>query len=102
MGTSLPELASSIAAIRHNEAQLLVGNVVGSNLFNLLMVMGATALITPFGLPSSLLMRDLPVMIVLSAVIWPLLAKGHEVRRSHGILFLASYCAYLFFLVEKV
>ncbi len=102
VGTSLPELASSIAAIRHNESQLLVGNVVGSNLFNLLMVMGATAVITPFALPASLLLRDLPIMIALSAAIWPLLAIGHEIRRLHGVLLLGAYGAYLFFLIEKI
>ncbi|MGV1100450.1 calcium/sodium antiporter [Thiovibrio sp. JS02] len=95
VGTSLPELASSIAAVRQRETEILVGNVVGSNLFNLLMVMGATAALTPFALPSSLLARDLPVMIIFSAVLWPICAHWHGIRRWHGLGLLLGYGGYL-------
>lgn len=99
VGTSLPELASSIAAIRQRETDILVGNVVGSNLFNLLMVMGATAMVTPFALPASLLARDLPVMFAFSAVLWPLCYFGRGVGRLAGLALLAAYGGYLWLLL---
>jgi len=99
VGTSLPELASSIAAIRQRETEILVGNVVGSNLFNLLMVMGATAVVTPFALPVSLLARDLPMMFVFSAILWPLCYFRQGVGRLAGLGLLSAYGGYLWLLV---
>ena len=98
VGTSLPELASSIAAIRHGETQILVGNVVGSNLFNLLMVMGLTGLIRPFTFSPELMVRDLPVMIFFSGLLWLVIYFWHEVKRVHGVVMLAGYLGYLLFL----
>lgn len=63
VGTSLPELASCISAIRRHHTDLLVGNIIGSNLFNLLMVFGGTGIVYPFAIPADLLKRDVPVMI---------------------------------------
>lgn len=99
VGTSLPELASSIAAIRQRETDILVGNVVGSNLFNLLMVMGATAVVAPFALPATLLGRDLPVMFIFSAILWALCYYRHGVERLAGLGLLAAYGGYLWLLV---
>jgi len=98
VGTSLPELASSLAAVRRRETEILVGNVVGSNLFNLLMVLGSTAALTPFALSPKLLVRDLPVMIVFSAVLWPIRACWHRVERWHGLMLLLGYGGYLYLL----
>jgi cation:H+ antiporter len=99
VGTSLPELASSLAAVRRRQSEILVGNIVGSNMFNLMMVMGGTAMVRPFTLDGSLLSRDLPVMIVFSAVLVPVLAIRHQMDRSVGVLLLLGYCAYMFFVV---
>ena len=99
VGTSLPELASCLAALRHRQTDLLVGNIIGSNLFNILMVLGCGAIARPFSLSPSLLNRDLPVMFAFSAVLIPLLAVGHKLTRSHGLLFLAAYGAYIIILV---
>ncbi len=99
VGTSLPELASCLAALRHRQTDLLVGNIIGSNLFNILMVLGCGAIARPFSLSPSLLTRDLPVMFAFSAVLIPILAIGHKLTRLHGLLFLAAYGAYIIILI---
>ena len=94
IGTSLPELASSIAALRHGETGMLIGNVVGSNMFNLLMVLGVTGIIKPFAVDSGLLTRDLPVMLVFTIVLIPMLLKDGTTRKWHGLLLLCMYTGY--------
>ncbi len=98
VGTSLPELASSLSAIRRGEGEMLVGNIIGSNLFNLLMVMGGTAVVKPFMLSRDLLYRDMPVMWAFSLLILVILYFRHKLTRCHGLLLLAGYGAYLFWL----
>ncbi len=95
VGTSLPELASSISAIRRKETDMLMGNIIGSNLFNLLMVLGGIAVIKPFDLGRELLVRDLPVMTLFSAVLIPLLFFGNKITRLHGFLLLSAYGLYM-------
>ena len=99
VGTSLPELASCLAAIRQRQTEILIGNVIGSNLFNLLMVLGFCGLLKPFAISSQILTRDLPVMFSLSAVLIPILAVQQGLLRSHGLILLLSYVAYLFILI---
>ncbi|MDH4318980.1 MAG: calcium/sodium antiporter [Desulfobulbaceae bacterium] len=94
VGTSLPELASSLAALRRSETSLLIGNVIGSNMFNLFMVLGLTSTIKPFSLSGDLLQRDLPVMLFFTAVLVPILGRHHGTRRIHGILFIGGYFLY--------
>jgi cation:H+ antiporter len=98
VGTSLPELASCLAAIRQRQTEILTGNVIGSNLFNLLMVLGLCGLLKPFALSPHLLTRDLPVMFSLSAVLIPILVVQQGLTRYHGLILLLSYMAYLFIL----
>ncbi len=95
VGTSLPELAATVAAVRRRQHELLVGNIIGSNFFNLAMVLGAAALLRPIPLPADLLARDLPVMLLFSLVLWPILCHDGVVRRWHGMLLLTAYIAYL-------
>lgn len=99
IGTSLPELASSLSALRRNESGLLIGNVIGSNMFNLFMVLGLTAVITPVNLSRELLYRDIPVMIVFTLVLLPILSHRSGTFRRHGFLFLAGYIGYCFLLL---
>jgi cation:H+ antiporter len=99
VGTSLPELASCLAALRHRQSDLLVGNIIGSNLFNILMVLGCGAVARPYTLSPDLLTRDLPVMFGFSALLVPILAMGHKLNRLHGLLFLAAYSGYVILLV---
>jgi cation:H+ antiporter len=99
LGTSLPELASCLAAARQRQGDLLLGNVVGSNLFNLLMVMGCAGAVQPFVMSGQTIGRDLPVMIAFSAVLIPLLAWRHGLQRLHGLLFLVAYGVYVYMLI---
>jgi cation:H+ antiporter len=98
VGTSLPELASCLAAIRQRQTKILAGNIIGSNLFNLLMVLGFCGLLSPFPMSSNLLSRDIPVMFSLSAVLLPILAVQQGLNRLHGFILLVSYISYLFIL----
>jgi cation:H+ antiporter len=98
VGTSLPELASCLAAIRQRQTKILTGNIIGSNLFNLLMVLGFCGLLAPFPMSSSLLSRDIPIMFSLSAVLLPILAVQQGLNRLHGFILLLSYICYLFIL----
>ncbi len=99
IGTSLPELASSISALRRNEPGLLIGNVIGSNMFNLFMVLGLTGMIKPFQLSPDLLQRDLPVMLGFTLVLIPILHRNDGTKRWHGLLFLGGYLAYCYSLI---
>ncbi|MCF6188357.1 MAG: calcium/sodium antiporter [Desulfobulbaceae bacterium] len=99
IGTSLPELASSLSALRHNESGLLIGNIIGSNMFNLFMVLGLTGAIKPFTLSPELLHRDLPVMLAFTLILIPILHRNGGTRRWHGLLFLGAYAAYMYSLI---
>ena len=98
VGTSLPELASCLAAIRQRQAAILAGNIIGSNLFNLLMVLGFCGLLMPFPISSTLLTRDIPVMFSFSVVLLAILAVQQGLSRLHGFILLASYIGYLYIL----
>lgn len=100
-GTSLPEVATSIVAALRGERDIAVGNVVGSNLFNLLSIGGIAALVTPGGLEvaASLVRFDLPVMVAVTFACLPIFATGHRIARWEGALFVAYYAAYTSFLI---
>ena len=94
LGTSLPELATSIVAAFRDEADLAIGNVIGSSLFNALGILGVAALIRPLdatGLSGS----DLGVMLATAVLILPLAWTGHVLSRSEGALLLAVYAGYV-------
>ncbi|MEZ6062598.1 MAG: calcium/sodium antiporter [Planctomycetaceae bacterium] len=95
-GTSLPELATSIVAAARGERDIAVGNVVGSNLFNLLGVLGLAALISPDGVAVApqAIQFDLPVMVAVAAACLPVFFTGHLIARWEGLLFLACGVAY--------
>jgi cation:H+ antiporter len=100
IGTSLPELATSVLASLRGERDLAVGNVVGSNLFNLLGVLGAAAAVSAEGVPvaPAALAFDLPVMLATSVACLPILFTGYAIARWEGWAFLAYYGAYLGYL----
>lgn len=94
VGTSLPELATSAAAARRKEADVAFGNVVGSNVFNILAVLGATALIHPFTV-EGLRALDVGVMIATAVLLWPLLWRGSILSRWEGLALVAGYAVYM-------
>jgi cation:H+ antiporter len=95
VGTSLPELASSIVAARRREADIVLGNVVGSNIFNVLAVLGAASLARPVEGPLDRTLPDLSVMLGAGALAWVLLATGSRIERWEGALLLALYGVYI-------
>ncbi|MDX1568531.1 MAG: calcium/sodium antiporter [Longimicrobiales bacterium] len=99
-GTSLPEVATSVLASVRGERDIAVGNVVGSNIFNLLAVLGLGSLVAPGGIPVSTgaLTFDIPVMIAVAIATLPLFFTGHRISRWEGGLFLAYYVAYTVYL----
>jgi cation:H+ antiporter len=100
-GTSLPEVATSVVAALRGQRDIAVGNVVGSNIFNMLAVPGLCGIVAPEGVAASpkLLAFDLPVMIAVSAACLPIAFTGSEIRRWEGGLFLAYYGGYILYLL---
>lgn len=94
VGTSLPELATSVVAALRREADIAVGNVVGSNLFNLLAILGLSAVVRPLQ-TTDVEHVDLLVMNALTWVLLPLMWSGYRIRRGEGLVLLGLYGAYL-------
>ena len=101
IGTSMPEIATSIVAAMRGERDIAVGNVVGSNVFNILAVLGVTGLVSNGSLPVSEAARnfDLWVMLAVAFACLPIMISGREIARWEGGLFLAYYAAYTAWLV---
>ena len=101
VGTSLPELAASLLAALKGERDIAVGNVVGSCIFNLLLVLGASAALAGDGLSISpnALAFDFPVMLAVFVACLPIFFSGYRITRWDGLLFLAYYLAYSLYLV---
>jgi cation:H+ antiporter len=100
-GTSLPEVATSVLASVRGERDIAVGNVVGSNIFNLLVVLGLTSLLAPGGVDvaPAVLRFDLPIMIAVAVACLPIFFTGHVIARWEGALFLGYYIAYSLYLI---
>ncbi|MDZ7291999.1 MAG: calcium/sodium antiporter [candidate division KSB1 bacterium] len=100
-GTSLPEVATSIIASIRGERDIAVGNVVGSNIFNILSVLGLASLVSPNGVKvaPAALNFDIPVMIAVAAACLPIFFTGSLIARWEGALFLAYYFAYTLYLI---
>jgi cation:H+ antiporter len=101
LGTSLPELATSVVASLRGERDIAVGNVVGSNLFNLMSVLGLSSLVAPDGIPvpAAAMHFDIPVMIAVAVACLPVLFVNYQISRWNGAMFLGFYLAYIIDLV---
>ena len=97
-GTSLPELATSLMAAIRGERDLAVGNIVGSNIFNILMIMGAAGLLSGVTVAPGALHFDIPIMIAVSLACLPVFFTFGEINRLEGAFFLLYYGAYVVFL----
>lgn len=98
-GTSSPELAVSVQASWSGQADLALGNVVGSNIFNVLLILGISAVITPLAVARQLLRLDVPVMIVVSALTWVLGCDG-SIGRGDGLLLVTGLLLYTGWLIR--
>ncbi len=101
VGTSLPELATSIVASLQGQRDIAVGNIIGSNIFNLLIALGAASAISPIGVEVPLTARtfDLPVMLAVSLVCLPIFITGLKIDRLEGFIFLGFYVIYTTYVV---
>jgi len=105
-GTSLPELATSIVAAARKEMDISIGNLVGSNVFNILAVLGAAALIRPIPIPGGFaesgLLIDYLVMILISFLPWLMMRKACTITRKDGLFLLCCYVGYVLYLILKL
>ena len=99
IGTSLPELVTSIVAARRGQADLAFGNIVGSNIFNVLGILGITALVQPLAVPASIAAVDIWVMVGATVALVVAAVTGWRITRREGAAFVAAYAAYLVWLV---
>ena len=98
LGTSLPELVTSVTAARKGNADIAIGNIVGSNIFNILFVIGTTALITPVVYEPQFIIDGL-IAVAAGVLLWVSVKKRMELRRPWGIVMLLSYFAYFLYLI---
>ncbi len=101
IGTSLPEIATSIVASIRGERDIAVGNIVGSNIFNILSVLGLSSLVAPQGIevPYAAWRLDIPIMIAVMTACLPLFFTGHMIARWEGTLFFSYYLTYVGYIV---
>lgn len=97
-GTSLPELASCGVAAWRREADIVLGNVIGSNIMNVLCILGATAVIQPLTIARGDLMVDYIIMMAFSLLLWGFLFTNHQLRRMEGSALLGIYIGYIVYL----
>ena len=91
IGTSLPELATSLVAAMRQEVDIAVGNIIGSNIFNLTAILGTTAVVRPIMIPETVLSRELAGVVFMSLLLLPILRSGWQIKRWEGALLLTAY-----------
>lgn len=95
VGTSLPELATSVTAALRRQSDIAVGNVIGSNIFNILAILGATSVIVPIPVEARFVTLDLPIALLAAVVLLALIALRGGLSRLTGVLLLGGYAGYL-------
>ncbi|QPH52442.1 calcium/sodium antiporter [Pontivivens ytuae] len=101
VGTSLPELATTIMATLRRQADVVLGNVIGSNLFNLLAIMGVASFFGPLPVPEGFLTYDLWVMLATALILLPFVLRWLNVTRAWGVFFVFLYVGYIYHLVTN-
>ncbi|WP_208349514.1 calcium/sodium antiporter [Pseudaestuariivita rosea] len=99
VGTSLPELVTSIIAARKGQGDVALGNVIGSNIFNILGILGTTALLYPIAVPASIATLDIWIMALATLALLIFAVTGRKLSRIEGSVLLAGYVTYVSFLV---
>ncbi|MDD2601514.1 MAG: calcium/sodium antiporter [Prevotella sp.] len=100
MGTSLPELATSVVAARRGNSGIAIGNVIGSNVFNILMILGITGLIAPMQI-SGITFVDLSVMVLSMVLIWLVSFTRYRIERWEGLVLVTAFASYLSYLIVQ-
>lgn len=101
VGTSLPEIAASVAAAYRGESDIVLGNVAGSNLFNILLILGTTVTVTPMRLTDRASMYEVPAMAVFSLLLLVTIANGMRIYRWEGAVLLAAYAGFVAWQVRQ-
>ena len=96
LGTSLPELSTTVIAALHKSSDVAIGNVIGSNMFNILAILGITALLTEIPVDPMFLRFDLWVMFACTVLLWVFVLTKTTIRKPAGVLFLAGYLGYMY------
>lgn len=99
-GTSLPELVTSVVAAKKNEVDMALGNVIGSNIFNILLVLGVTAAISPVAFIMENII-DIVVLVVMSLIVWVFAWSKQKLVRGEGIVMLLMYAAYVVYICKR-
>jgi cation:H+ antiporter len=99
IGTSLPELAASLMCALRQEADMSVGNVLGSNLLNVLFVVGLVALVRPLQVDNTSIEVHFPVMLAFSVILLPIARTQYQITRWEGGMLLAGFIAYMYYLI---
>lgn len=99
LGTSLPELFTSVSAARKGKADIAIGNIVGSNIFNMLFVLGTSALITPVPFETGFIVDGI-IAIVSGILLWLLVFRTKKLNRTAGVIMLLGYVAYFIYLIH--
>lgn len=102
IGTSLPELAASCVAAWRGDADIAVGNVIGSSLFNILLILGVTASVRPLPVPESLLWIEIPLMTLFALILYPLARGGLTLRRPQGAILLVCFAGFMLYALRDL
>lgn len=100
IGTSLPELATALVAAMRKESDIAVGNIIGSNIFNIAAILGITSAVTPIAISSNIIRAELPAVLALSILAFPVTRMAHKVRRWEGAILLLCYVVAGFWLIK--
>jgi len=95
IGTSMPELVTTLISTFRGERDVAIGNLIGSSVYNIAFILGATSLVAPLEVTRELIQIDLPVMVAVSLICIPVFMTGRRVSRTEGILFILAYAVYL-------
>ena len=100
LGTSLPELVTSIVAARKDEVDMALGNVIGSNIFNILLILGVAAAISPIAFLMENII-DIIILIIMSVVVWGFAWTSRKINRTEGIIMLLMYAVYMVYICMR-
>lgn len=101
IGTSLPEFVTSVVAASKGESDIALGNVIGSNIFNILFILGVSALISPMPVDPSLFL-DIVIMIFVTIVAYVFALRKKDINKSEGIILIIAYVAYMMLVIFKI
>jgi cation:H+ antiporter len=100
IGTSLPELVTSLTAIKKGENNIAIGNIVGSNIFNILFILGLSGLIHPISVGHNMII-DLGVMIIATIALYIFSVADDKLDKKEGIVFIAMFIIYMAFIIMR-